>query len=447
MSLRRRLTGFGRDESENARGPSPSLIQGELHHTIVTRLAEEQEEIGPAGGQPDQRMKQRVVALAEELLDREYPDLSTQERGRIVEEICHDIFAYGPITPLLNDPEVSEVMVNGPNSVYAERGGRVFRTPFQFRDTRHLMSVVERILAPLGRRVDESSPMVDARLPDGSRVNVITPPVCLNGTTITIRKFKDDGFSMETLVSAGSVTRQMAQFLKCCVEARLNVIVSGGTGSGKTTMLNALSSFIPADERVVTIEDAAELRLRQGHVISLESRPPNGEGRGEVTIRDLLRNALRMRPDRIVIGEVRGGEALDLLQAMNTGHDGSLSTLHANKPRDALARLETMALMANFDLPVRAIREQMASSIDLIVHQERFEDGSRRIAHVAEVQGMEGDVITLHEVFLYERTGLTSDGKVKGRFTRSPVRPLALERFRRFGLPFTWSDSDGDGVR
>lgn len=447
MSLRDRL---GAADPSEAVGNSPSTPQaqllGRVHQQIVARLSEESGEGSDAASAGD-AMRGRVTALASDMIDREMPGLSPRERNAFVESICNEIFGFGPITPLLQDSTVSEVMVNGPYDVYCERSGRISKTPYSFRDARHVMAVVDRILGPLGRRVDEASPMVDARLPDGSRVNVVIPPVSLTGPVVTIRKFREDGLSMVEMVGLGSLTREMAQFLQNCVESKLNILVSGGTATGKTTMLNALSNHISADERIVTIEDAAELRLRQGHVISLEARPSNAEGKGEVTIRAMLRNALRMRPDRIVIGEVRGGEAMDLLQAMNTGHDGCLSTLHANKPRDALARLETMALMANLDLPVRVIREQIASALDLIVHQDRFEDGTRRVSSITEVHGMEGEVITLHDVYVYERHGVTPEGRVQGQFVRTAVRPAVLDRFRRYGLTAdAWRQGGPEGV-
>jgi pilus assembly protein CpaF len=319
-------------------------------------------------------------------------------------------------------------MINGPKQVYVERAGKLELCDVTFNDDEHVMRVIDRIVSPLGRRIDESSPTVDARLPDGSRVNAIIPPIALNGPTVTIRKFSKDPFTVEDLIRFGTFTAEMATFLKACVEARLNIVVSGGTGSGKTTMLNVLSSFIPDDERIVTIENAAELQLRQEHVVRLESRPPNIEGKGEVTIRDLVINSLRMRPERIVVGECRGGESLDMLQAMNTGHDGSMTTAHANSPRDTLSRLETMCLMAGMDLPVRAIREQIASAVDLIVQQDRLKDGSRKITNVTEVQGMEGDVIVLQDIFTFQQTGVEA-GKIVGRMKPTGIRPKFIHRF------------------
>ena len=331
-------------------------------------------------------------------------------------------------------PGVTEVMVNGPMQVYVERKGKLVLTDVRFRDDAHVMHVIEKIVSPLGRRIDESSPMVDARLPDGSRVNAIIPPLSLKGPSLTIRKFAKDPFTVDDLVDFGTFTQEMADLLRACVEGKLNIVVSGGTGSGKTTTLNVLSSFIPAEERIVTIEDAAELQLRQEHVVTLETRPPNIEGKGAVTMRDLVRNSLRMRPDRIVVGEVRSGEALDMLQAMNTGHDGSLTTGHANAPRDMLSRLETMVMMAGMDLPVRAIREQIASAIDLIVQQSRLRDGSRKLTYLTEVQGMEGDVITLQDIFVFDQTGRDENGKVIGRFRPTGIRPKFLEKLATNGI-------------
>src|SRR4051812_5085699 len=373
-------------------------------------------------------VRRTVEETFSSVLEAEGISLTRVERLRLFEAISAEILGYGPIEPLLKDATVSEVMVNGPKQVYVERSGRLELTDVVFNDDDHVMRVIDRIVSPLGRRIDESSPTVDARLPDGSRVNAIIPPIALNGPTVTIRKFSKDPFTVEDLIRFGTFTAEMATFLKACVEARLNIVVSGGTGSGKTTMLNVLSSFIPDDERIVTIENAAELQLRQEHVVTLESRPSNIEGRGEITIRDLVINCLRMRPDRIVVGEVRGGEALDMLQAMNTGHDGSLTTAHANSPRDALSRLETMVLMAGMELPVKAIREQVSAAIDVIVQQERLKDGSRKITSVTEIQGMEGDVIVMQEIFVFEQTGVEG-GKIVGRMKPTGVRPKFIEKF------------------
>jgi pilus assembly protein CpaF len=360
--------------------------------------------------------------------------MTRAEQGQLTSDLLNEILGMGPIEPLLNDPEVGEVMVNGPHKIYVERNGKLEMTSCKFRDNAHVMQIIERIVSPLGRRVDERSPMVDARLPDGSRVNAIIPPLALDGPSLTIRKFAQDPLTISDLIGWGTLTREAAMFLQAAVETRLNIIVSGGTGSGKTTTLNVLSSFIPADERIVTIEDAAELQLRQDHVVRLESRPPNIEGAGQITIRDLVRNALRMRPDRIVVGECRGAEALDMLQAMNTGHDGSLTTAHANSPREMLSRLETMVLMAGLDLPVRAIREQVAGAIQLIVQQSHMRDGSRRITYITEVIGMEGDVITLQDLFLFQQERIDERGKIIGRLRATGIRSHCYGRMENAGI-------------
>jgi len=344
-----------------------------------------------------------------------------------------EILGFGPLQPLLEDDAITEVMVNGAKNIYVEKSGKIYRIPFTFESDDHVMRIIDRIVAPLGRRIDESSPYVDARLPDGSRVNAVIPPISLVGPVITIRKFYKNPITLEQLIEFGTLTPESLQFLKSCVEARLNVVISGGTGSGKTTLLNILSQFIPNDERIITIENAAELQLRQEHVVTLESRPPNIEGRGEVTIRQLVINALRMRPDRIIVGEIRDEAALDMLQAMNTGHDGSMTTAHSNSPRDTLARIETMALMAGMDLPVRAIREQVASAINLIVHQERMRDGSRKVVNVTEVSGMEGDIITMTDVFLFEQSGY-EDGRVVGRLRPTGLRPKFIDQIEAAGI-------------
>ena len=373
-------------------------------------------------------VRRQVEEIFNTILETETIILTRVERARLFEAVCSEILGYGPIDPLLNDDSVSEVMVNGPKQVYVERSGKLEMTDIRFQDNDHVMRIIERIVSPLGRRIDEQQPYVDARLPNGSRVNAVIPPIAVYGPCITIRKFAKDPFHAEDLIRFGTITPEMITFLKACVEARLNILVSGGTGSGKTTTLNVLSDFIPADERIITIENAAELQLRQEHVITLESRPMNIEGRGEITIQQLVVNCLRMRPDRIVVGECRGGEALDMLQAMNTGHDGSLTTLHANSPRDALTRLETMVLMAGMDLPVRAIREQIASAVNLILQQSRMKDGTRKIIAITEVQGMEGDVIVTQDVFVYEQTGI-ENGKIVGRMKPTGIRPKFVERF------------------
>lgn len=382
----------------------------------------------------DVRLREEIQRLAQERLEKESVMLSRVERESIINQVEDEILGYGPISPYLAQDDISEIMINGPYQVYVEKNGKLMLTPTRFRDDQHVLHVVDKIISPLGRRLDESMPMVDARLPDGSRVNAIIPPLALNGPVVTIRKFSAVPLTIEDLIRFGTLTPAMARILEACVKGRLNIVVSGGTGAGKTSTLNVLSSFLPNHERIITIEDAAELKLNQEHVVSMETRPPNIEGKGAITIRDLVRNALRMRPDRIVVGEVRGGEALDMLQAMNTGHDGSLTTAHANSPRDMISRLETMVLMAGMELPVRAIREQISSAIDLIVHQNRLRDGSRRITHITEVLGMEGDVVVLQDIFIYEQTGLDSRGKVAGRHRATGIRPRFLQKLTAEGI-------------
>jgi len=380
-----------------------------------------------------EEVRQVVEELFDNILAQENIILSRVERQKLFEAIVAEILGYGPIQPLLEDDTITEIMVNGPKKVYIERNGKIEKTDIVFEDDAHLMRIIDRIVSPLGRRVDESSPFVDARLPDGSRVNVIIPPLSLIGPVLTIRKFFRNPLTVDDLIRLGTITPEAMEFLKACVIARLNIVVSGGTGSGKTTTLNVLSSFIPPDERIITIENAAELQLHQEHVVTLESRPPNIEGKGEVTIRDLVINALRMRPDRIIVGEVRGGEALDMLQAMNTGHDGSLTTCHSNSPRDTLARIETMALMAGMDIPLRAVREQIASAIDLIIHQERLKDGSRKVVSISEVQGMEGDVIVMQDIFVFEQTGI-ENGRIIGRLRPTGIRPKFMSKIEAAGI-------------
>jgi pilus assembly protein CpaF len=384
----------------------------------------------------DQReLEQRVTETLQGVLQRDETPLTAADRSRVAREVLDDILGHGPLEPYLRDPDVSEIMVNGYDQVYVERGGLLKSTDASFTDEGHLRRTIDKIVARVGRRVDEASPMVDARLPDGSRVNAVVPPVALDGSLLTIRKFATDPFTVDDLVSFGTLTPPVAELLRACVRGRLNILIGGGTGSGKTTTLNVLSSFVPPDERIVTIEDAAELQLRQEHVLRLESRPANLEGRGEITIRDLVRNALRMRPDRIIVGEVRDGAALDMLQAMNTGHDGSITTVHSNSPRDSLARLETMVMMAGIELPERAIREQMASAIDLIIHQARLRDGTRRITHITEVDGMEGSVITLQDVFSFDfRAGVDDSGRFRGTLRSTGLRPHFAERLADRGV-------------
>jgi pilus assembly protein CpaF len=380
------------------------------------------------------KVRQQVEDIFNSILDSEKIVLTRSERARMFESIAADILGFGPLETLLNDTEISEIMVNGPRQIFVERKGKLTKSDVFFNNDEHVLRVIDRIISPLGRRCDESSPMVDARLPDGSRVNAVIRPISLVGPCLSIRKFKKEGITVEDMIRYGSLSREMAEFLSACVRARLNAVVSGGTGSGKTTTLNALSSFIPEDERIITVENAAELQLRQEHVVTLESRPPNVEGKGEITIRDLVINCLRMRPERIVVGECRGGEALEMLQAMNTGHDGSMTTLHANTPRDAIARIETMVLMAGMDLPVRAIREQIAAAVNLIVQQARLKDGSRKITNITEVQGMEGDVVVLQDIFVFEQTGLDERGKIVGQLRPTGIRPKFVELFEQYNI-------------
>ncbi len=379
------------------------------------------------------KVRGTIRDLFEQILTEESIVLSRQEKHRLFEQIAAEILGFGPLQPLLEDDEITEVMVNGAKSCYFEKAGKINRAPITFESDEHVMRIIDRIVAPLGRRIDESSPYVDARLPDGSRVNAVIPPISLVGPCLTIRKFAKDPFTIEQLIDFGSLTPSAVLFLEAAVKSRFNIIISGGTGSGKTTLLNVLSAFIPNDERIITIENAAELQMRQDHVVTLESRPPNIEGRGEVTIRQLVINCLRMRPDRIIVGEIRGEESLDMLQAMNTGHDGSLTTAHSNSPRDTLSRVETMALMAGMDLPVRAIREQIASAIDLIVHQSRMQDGSRKVVYITEVVGMEGDVITMQDIFRFEQTAI-EDGKVLGELVATGLRPKYMDKIEAHGI-------------
>ncbi|GAB4501703.1 MAG: CpaF family protein [Anaerolineales bacterium] len=378
-------------------------------------------------------VRRTIMELFEQILNEENIVLSRPERQRLFEQIAAEILGFGPLQPLLDDESISEIMVNGPKNIYVERKGKLVRVPVAFEGNDHVMRIIDRIVAPLGRRIDESSPYVDARLPDGSRVNAVIPPISLVGPTLTIRKFSRNPITVEQLIQFGSITAEAVEFLKACVVGRLNIVVSGGTGSGKTTLLNVLSGFIPSDERILTIENAAELQLRQEHVVTLESRPSNIEGRGQITIRDLVVNALRMRPERIIVGECRGEEALDMLQAMNTGHDGSMTTAHSNSPRDTLARMETMTLMAGMDLPIRAIREQISAAVDLIVHQERMRDGTRKVINITEVSGMEGDVITTTDIFVFEQTGY-ENGKVMGRLRPTGLRPKFMDQIEAAGI-------------
>jgi pilus assembly protein CpaF len=378
-------------------------------------------------------VRKTIQSLFEQILSEENIVLSRPERARLFEQITAEILGLGPLQTLLEDDTVTEVMVNGAKNIYIERKGKIHRVPVTFESNEHVMRIIDRIVAPLGRRIDESSPYVDARLADGSRVNAVIPPISLIGPTLTIRKFSRIPITLEQMIQFGTLTAESILFLKACVEAKLNIVISGGTGSGKTTLLNVLSGFIPSDERIITIENAAELQLRQEHVVTLESRPPNIEGRGEITIRNLVVNALRMRPDRIIVGEIRDDAALDMLQAMNTGHDGSMTTLHSNAPRDTLSRLETMTLMAGMELPVRAIREQVSSAIDMIVHESRMRDGSRKVVNITEVSGMEGEVITTTDLFIFEQTGM-ENGKVIGHMRPTGLRPKFMEKIEAAGI-------------
>jgi pilus assembly protein CpaF len=382
-------------------------------------------------------LSREISRIVENLITEESVPLSTAERESLIVDILHETFGLGPIEPLLYDPDISDILVNRYNQVYIEKFGRLSKVDLNFRDDNHLLQIIDRIVSKIGRRVDESSPYVDARLPDGSRVNAIIPPLALDGPVLSIRRFGIDPLKMNDILAFGTLTQNMAKIIEGLVETRVNVLISGGTGTGKTTLLNILSAFIPGDERIITIEDSAELQLKQDHVVRLETRPPNIEGRGQVTQRDLVRNSLRMRPDRIIVGEVRGGEALDMLQAMNTGHDGSLSTLHSNTARDALSRLETMVLMAGMDLPERAIREQISSAIHVVIHLSRMADGSRKIMNISEITGMEGTTIVMQDIFKYARKGVDKDGRIIGEFAPTGVRPWFLEKFKISGFDIT----------
>lgn len=424
-------------------------IKQSVHKIIVEQMTPTEQMVLSAVQQDADEVEQVIGNYVDKVLEDNPFAVPVSERGRIVSDLRDEMLGLGPIESLLKDPSITEIMVNGPKKVFIERMGKLQLSGVQFHDDAHVMNIIERILSPIGRHIDESTPLVDARLKDGSRVNIIIPPLALCGPCITIRKFAQKALSVENLISFGTLDRKMADFIKACIQARINILVSGGTGSGKTTTLNVLSSFIPENERIVTIEDAAELKLQQTHVVTLESRPANIEGSGQITIRDLVKNALRMRPDRIIVGEVRSGEALDMLQAMNTGHDGSLTTAHANTPRDALSRLETMVLMAGFEMPVRAIREQISSAIELILQQSRLKDGSRKITYITEVQHMEGDVITTQDLFRFEQTGMDADGKLTGHFVSTGMQPSFMEKFQTNGveLPedFFMSDEEAGG--
>jgi pilus assembly protein CpaF len=413
-------------------------LKVDLHHRLIERLdLEALEQIKDEG-----EVVHQIRLAVGEFLREESTPLSQAEREEIIEQVVWEITGLGPIEPFFRDSSITDILVNSPRDIFIERRGKLARVGASFRNDAHLLAVIDRIVSRIGRRVDESSPMVDARLPDGSRVNAISPPLALDGPVLSIRRFGAD-LTIEQLIANGAMTLEMMQLMAGCVKARLNILISGGTGSGKTTLLNALSSFVPSDERVVTIEDAAELRLRQDHVVRLETRPPNSEGKGEVIARDLVKNALRMRPDRIIVGEVRSSEALDMLQAMNTGHEGSLTTVHANTPRDALARLETMILMAGTNLPNRAMREQISSALDLIIQVQRLSDGTRRLVSIVEVTGMEGDIVTSQEIYRYRRRGVSPEGKIIGQFEATGVRPAFTDRLRVSGIELPARMFDG----
>lgn len=404
-------------------------MKARLHRALINRM-----DLTKLSTLAPDQANAEVSRLAESVLAQEGLPLSALERERLVNDVQHELFGLGPLEPLLADSTISDILVNSYSTIYIERRGRLDRSNIAFKDNEHLMRVIERIVSSVGRRIDESSPMVDARLKDGSRVNAIIPPLAIDGPVLSIRRFGSEPLKMTKLIEYKALTKDIADMLQMCVNARLNVLISGGTGAGKTTLLNALSAYIPENERIVTIEDSAELQLQQPHVVRLETRPPNIEGRGEVSQRDLVKNALRMRPDRIVIGEVRGGEAIDMLQAMNTGHDGSLTTIHANTPRDALARVETMIQMTGMRLSDRAMRQQIASALDLVLQVARMSDGSRRVTSISEITGMEGEIITMQEIFMYERTGVDQQGQVLGRFRPTGVRPRFAERLKACGM-------------
>ncbi len=435
MSLHERLTNEKRESTEEqviaSRKDFLNELTQKIHSNVISVLGGELYEKDISVEQIRERVREKV----EEMIREESTPLTTLEQDDLIDQISNDALGYGPLQPLLADDEIDEVMVNGYETIYVEKKGKISKIDASFIDEDHLRRIIDKIVAQVGRRIDESSPMVDARLPDGSRVNAIITPLAIKGSKLTIRKFAKDPFTIDDLIRFSTLNEQVSAFLDACVRGRQNVLISGGTGSGKTSTLNVLSGFIPAEERIVTIEDSVELQLNQEHVLQLESRMANIEGRGEVTIRDLVRNSLRMRPDRIVVGEVRGGETLDMLQAMNTGHDGSLSTVHANSPRDVISRLETMVLMSGMDLPIKAIREQIASAIDLIVHQSRLRDGSRHITHVTEVQGMEGDVITLQDIFLFDFSkGRDQNGKFIGDLKATGIRPKFVQQLEDMGI-------------
>ena len=407
-----------------------SELKERIHKEFIETVNQQDISLFNLKGEQQEELKE----VMESIIEAKASNLSRTERSRLLKEVYNDVMGLGPIESLLNDSEITEIMVNGPYRVYVERKGKLDLSDVVFKDNAHVMNIINRIVSSVGRRIDESSPMVDARLSDGSRFNAVIPPVSLVGPSMTIRKFSKTPFTATDLIKFGSISPKMVSFLEACVKGKMNIIVSGGTGSGKTTLLNVLSGYIPNNERIVTIEDAAELQLMQEHVVTMESRPPNLEGSGQITIRDLVRNSLRMRPDRIIVGEVRSGETLDMLQAMNTGHDGSLTTAHANSPRELMSRMETMVLMSGMELPVRAIREQIHSALDIVVHQSRLKDGSRKVVNITEVVGMEGDTITLQDIFTYRIEGIDTYGRIKGNFVSTGIRPNFLEKIAASGV-------------
>jgi pilus assembly protein CpaF len=414
---------------EQSKADEFDLVKRRIHNKLVDKL-----DLSRIGDMKGEQLRREIRLVVEHLCDAENTLLNRTERDRIIEEVLDETFGLGPIEFLLKDSSISDIMINGPKNIFVERNGRLEKTEVEFRDNTHLMQIIDRIVSKVGRRVDETSPMVDARLEDGSRVNAIIPPLALDGACVSIRRFGSNPLKLEDLLNYKALTPEMVMLLEGCIKARLNMIICGGTGSGKTTLLNTLSSFIPNDQRIVTIEDAAELQLQQDHVVRLETRPRNIEGNGAVTATDLVKNALRMRPERIIIGECRGGETLDMLQAMNTGHDGSLTTIHANNPRDGVARLETLVMMAGYDLPIKAIRQQLASAVNLIIQANRLQGGPRRVTHITEITGMEQDTVVMQDIFKFVQTGIDADGKAHGHFECTGVRPSFMHRLESAGV-------------
>ncbi len=443
MSLKERLLNLKPGDAKKQDPPKTTLpdveiesrkdhyqeLKSRIHRRLIEKL-----DLGNLENIEKSQLRNEIALILTDMISGENVPLNQIERERLIVDIQHETFGLGPLEPLMTDPDISDILVNNSRNIYVEKSGRLHKVDVAFRDDAHLMQIIDRIVSKVGRRIDESCPMVDARLPDGSRVNAIIPPLAIDGPALSIRRFGADPLRMKNILANGSLTESMAEVLKGAVKARLNMLISGGTGSGKTTLLNIISEYVPGDERIVTIEDSAELQLKQEHVVRLETRPPNIEGAGQITQRDLVRNALRMRPDRIILGEVRGGESLDMLQAMNTGHDGSVSTIHANSTRDALSRLETMVMMAGMDLPDRAIKEQIASAINIIVQLARLSDGTRKIIKVSEVTGMEGNVVVMQDIFLFEKKGINQDGDVIGEYKATGVRPRFAEKLRLAGI-------------